>query len=54
VLLAQDAAVDPQLVDKIEKHVRTGGNAVVTSGLLKQLKPQDIGRIAELQYTGRW
>jgi hypothetical protein len=53
VLLTQDAAFDPQIVPKIDKHVREGGRVVITSGLLKQISSRGLGRIAELQHTGR-
>jgi hypothetical protein len=53
ILLTQDAAADPQLVDLIEKHVRAGGNVVITSGLLGKLQSRGIGRIADLYVTGQ-
>jgi hypothetical protein len=53
VLLTEDAAFDREIVQKIEKRVREGGRVVITSGLLKDLVPRGIGRIAELQHTGR-
>jgi hypothetical protein len=53
VLLTQSAAADPQIVEKIEVQVRSGRNVVITSGLLEQLEPRGIGRIAELQFTSR-
>ncbi|MEJ0007614.1 MAG: hypothetical protein WDM77_14925 [Steroidobacteraceae bacterium] len=36
ILLTQDAAADPKLVDLIEAHVRAGGNVVITSGPVGQ------------------
>jgi len=53
VLLTQDAATDPKLVQLIEGQVRGGGSVVITSGLLKLLEPRGLTRIAELQHTGR-
>jgi hypothetical protein len=53
VLLTQSAAFDEAIVDKIEAHVRSGRNVVITSGLLEALEPRGIGRIAELQFTSR-
>ena len=38
VLLTQSAAFDPKIVDKIERHLRKGKNAVITSGLLEALQ----------------
>lgn len=53
VLLTESAKFDDEIVDKIEKHVRSGKNVVITSGLLEALEPRGIGRIAELQFTSR-
>jgi hypothetical protein len=52
VLLTQDAAADPRIVDLIEKQVRDGGNVVITSGLLGKLQSRGIERIANLYLTG--
>jgi hypothetical protein len=53
VLLTQDAAADPKIVDLIEKQVRDGGNVVITSGLLGKLQDRGIERIANLYLTGQ-
>ncbi|MES2605574.1 MAG: hypothetical protein V4603_11600, partial [Pseudomonadota bacterium] len=53
VLLTESAKFDDAIVDKIEAHVRSGRNVVITSGLLEALEPRGIGRIAELQFTSR-
>lgn len=53
VLLTQDAAADPKLVDLIESQVREGGNVIITSGLLGKLQSRGIERIANLYLTGR-
>ncbi|MEJ0008370.1 MAG: hypothetical protein WDM77_18900 [Steroidobacteraceae bacterium] len=53
VLLTQDAASDPKLVELIEKQVRDGGNVVITSGLLATLQSHGIDRIADLYVTGQ-
>jgi hypothetical protein len=55
VLLTESAKFDPQIVSKIEKHLKKGGNVVITSGLLKVLQgngPDQIGQIAEIHPTG--
>jgi hypothetical protein len=52
VLLTQDAAADPKIVELIEKQVREGGNVVITSGLLGKLQARGIERIANLSLTG--
>jgi hypothetical protein len=53
ILLTQDAAADAKLVDLIEKHVRDGGNVVITSGLLGKLQSRGIERLANLYLTGQ-
>lgn len=53
VLLTESAAADPGIVRKIETHVRSGRSVVITSGLLRALQPRGIGRIAEIEHTGR-
>jgi hypothetical protein len=53
ILLTQDAAGDPKLVELIEKHVRAGGDVIITSGLLGKLQSRGIGRIADLYLTGQ-
>jgi hypothetical protein len=53
VVLTQDAAADPKIVDLIEAHVRAGGNVVITSGLLGKLQSRGIDRIANLYLTGQ-
>ena len=52
VVLTQDAAADPKIVDLIEAHVRAGGNIVITSGLLGKLQARGLDRIANLYLTG--
>jgi len=53
VLLTETAAADPQIVARIEKHLRSGKSVVITSGLLRALQPRGISRIAEIEHTGR-
>ncbi len=53
VLLTQDAAADPKIVDLIESQVREGGNVIITSGLLGKLQSRGIDRIANLYLTGQ-
>ena len=47
VLLTQQAAKDPQIVEKIKRQLRGGGDVVVTTGLLKVIKEQ-LADVAEL------
>ena len=53
VLLTQDAAADPKIVDLIEHQVRAGGNVIITSGLLGKLQSRGIERVANLYLTGQ-
>ena len=50
VLLTEQAASDPDIVGKIRKQLRSGGDVVITSGLLKAI-PEKIADIAELRCT---
>ena len=53
VLLTAQAATDPQIVDKIERHVHAGHKVVITSGLVRALQDQGLHRIAEIEHSGR-
>ena len=48
LLLTAQAATDPELTQKIENQLKSGGNVVITSGLLKKV-PERIAPICELQ-----
>jgi hypothetical protein len=58
ILLSESAKFDPNLVDKIRKHLEAGGNVVITTGLLRALEDksggfaQDIAQIADIHDTG--
>lgn len=52
VLLTEQAAFDPDLLNKIKTHLEKGGNVVITTGLLRQLQTRGIDRIADLHLTG--
>jgi hypothetical protein len=53
ILLTEEAAFDPQIVQKIKDRLQSGKNVVVTSGLLRALQGKGIEEIAELKYTDR-
>ena len=53
VLLTAQAAADKDIVSLIEAQLRGGRNVVITSGLLKALQGRGLGRIAELEDSGR-
>ncbi len=50
ILLTQQAAKDPQIVEKIKEQLKKGGDVVITTGLLKAIKDQ-LADVAEL-YCG--
>ena len=53
ILLTEDAKFDPQIVDKIWKHLNADKTVVITTGLLKALQGKGIEKIVEVDYTGR-
>ena len=50
ILLTQQAAKDPQLVQKIKAQLKKGGDVIITTGLLKAIKDQ-LADVCEL-YCG--
>jgi hypothetical protein len=50
VLLTEQAAADPDIVSKMERQLRSGGDVVITTGLLKAI-PEKIADICELRCT---
>ena len=50
ILLTQQAAKDPQIVEKIKQQLKKGGDVIITTGLLKAMK-EPLGDVAEL-YCG--
>ena len=53
VFLAESAAEDPKIVDRIKKQLMNGRNVIITSGLLRALQNRGIEDIAEIRYTDR-
>lgn len=53
VLLTETASFDPDIVAKIEKQLRNGGNVLVTSGFYKAMQGKGIENIVELNVTDR-
>ena len=50
ILLTQQAAKDPQIVEKIKRQLRKGGDVIITTGLLKAIK-DNLADVVEL-YCG--
>jgi hypothetical protein len=53
ILLTEQAKFDPQIVDKIWKHLNANKTVVLTTGLLKALQGKGIEKVVEVEYTGR-
>ncbi len=53
VLLTESAQQDPDIVAKIKRQLASGGNVVITSGLVRALQHRGLKDIVELEYTGR-
>jgi hypothetical protein len=52
VLLTENAAFDPNLVQEIEGNLESGGDVILTSGLLHALGKKGIANVAEIAYSG--
>ena len=50
ILLTQQAAKDPQIVEKIKQQLKQGGDVIITTGLLKTIREQ-LADVVEL-YCG--
>ena len=53
VLLTEQAKYDPDIVKKIDRHLRAGGEVIITSGLLRALQDKGLRHIVEWNTTGR-
>jgi hypothetical protein len=53
VLLTESARFDRDIMAKMKKHLASGKNVMVTSGLLRALQDKGIRDIAEAEDTGR-
>lgn len=53
VFLTENSAKDPDVVKKLEKYVREGGIAVITSGFLKAAEGMGIRQLTSARVTGR-
>jgi hypothetical protein len=53
ILLTEEAKFDPDIVNKIWKHLNADKTVVITSGLLKALQGKGIEKIVEVEDTGR-
>jgi hypothetical protein len=53
ILLSESAKFDPDIIAKIQHHLKAGGNVVITSGFLQAMQSKGIEDIVEWQATGR-
>jgi hypothetical protein len=53
IFLAESAKFDPDLVNKIWRHLNADKTVIITSGLLKALEGKGIEKVVEVQDTGR-
>jgi hypothetical protein len=51
VFLTEAADRDPEIVSKIETHLRAGDNVVITSGLLRAIQDKGMDQITDLRVT---
>lgn len=53
VLLTEQAAKDPDILDKMDRQLQSGKDVVITSGLVNALRGRGLDRIVDITYTGR-
>jgi hypothetical protein len=53
VLLTEEAKYDPDIIKKIDRQLKSGGNVVITSGFLRAMQDKGFKNIAEWEDTGR-
>ena len=51
VLLTEASAFDPDIVDRMKKHLSSGNDIVMTSGLLRALRGKGIEEITTISWT---
>ena len=53
ILLTRSSARDPEIVDKLEAHLRGGGDALITSGFVEAVKGRGLERLTSIRLRGR-
>jgi hypothetical protein len=51
VFLTEAAAADPNIVSQIERHLRSGGNVIITSGLLRVIQDKGFDQVTDMRVT---
>lgn len=53
VILTEQAAADPDIISRIDRHLRSGIDLMITSGFLRAMQGKGIEKLVELEYTDR-
>ena len=53
IFLTQNSAKDPDVVEKLEKYVREGGSAIVTSGFMRATIDKGLDKMTSVRPTDR-
>jgi hypothetical protein len=53
VFLTQAAARDPNIVLRIERHLRAGEDVIITSGLLRSIQDKGFEQVTDMRVTGQ-
>ena len=51
VFLTRAAATDRNIVSQIERHLRSGGNVIITSGLLRAIQDRGFDQVTDMRVT---
>lgn len=54
VLLTESSAKDSEILDKLERFIRKGGNAVITTGFLRATYDKGVRELTAVELTGRY
>ena len=53
VILTEQAKADPDIIKKMDKHLRSGRDITITAGFLRAMQGKGIESIVDLEYTDR-
>ncbi|GIQ69904.1 permease [Xylanibacillus composti] len=53
VLVAADATRDPDILEKIKRHMQAGGEVIMTSGFLEKMEGKGVEQLTTLRTTGK-
>jgi hypothetical protein len=52
VFLTESAAKDPDIIEKIEKSLRDGGDVIITSGFVRAMAGKGLEQLVTIRWTG--